>query len=138
MQYLLLFQGNNGCMNMPQCYIACTWPVLFKYISLWELAFTFLKFKTWQLLAIFISDFKKKMQEILHSTKSMFFLILYRIKLLCICYFCVLIKSCIQPVTSLCKPTIYEDAKIPTATPVITYTLQTTCPMGIPTLHTKC
>ena len=30
-QYLLLFHCNNGCMNMPQCYVIHTLPVLLIY-----------------------------------------------------------------------------------------------------------
>jgi len=31
-QKLLLFSGNNDAMNVPQYYVICTLPVLFKYI----------------------------------------------------------------------------------------------------------
>ena len=36
MQYILLFHCNNGCMNVPQCYVIPTLPVLLTLTLLWH------------------------------------------------------------------------------------------------------
>ena len=38
MSYLFLFHGNSGYVNVPQCYIIYTLPVLFQYgtIKTWK------------------------------------------------------------------------------------------------------
>ena len=41
MKFLQDLQGNNGCMNVPQCHIICTLPVLLIFIS-WNVKFCIL------------------------------------------------------------------------------------------------
>jgi len=44
MYYLLLFHGNNGYANAPQCYVLCTLPVLLNTGTVLDVSHVFVSY----------------------------------------------------------------------------------------------